>query len=124
MSSDNYLTVHQSEGVTFDSLEALQEDLLAKNQHVHELMESYPAADEGTTFITLNKNGDVVLYDREDRSHRGSTLVWGCWNEASYDVICRHMTGGKLVLKFEPEGWAEEYFVMVPGKVTKPKLEF
>lgn len=122
MSSDNYLSVYQEEGVVFDEV-ALHADLM-KSVYVGELMDSYPAAPADAVFLKLDANKGVLLYDREEGNYVKSTLVWGCWGDGDYHTVAKHLTAGKLVFKFDEEGHGEHYVVVTPGKVEKPKVQF
>lgn len=122
MSSDNYLTIHQEEGVVFDEV-ALHAALM-KSPYVGELMDSYPSAPADAVFLKLDPKDGVLLYDREDGNYVKSTLVWGCWGDSDNKVVAKHLTAGKLVFKFEEEGHGDSYYVITPGKVEKPSLRF
>ena len=123
MSSDNYLTVHQSEDVVFDDLTALHDELM-KDYNTAELMDDGDGAPAGKTFIAQDASGTVTLYNRESDRHGQSTLVWGCWGDRVNKIVAKHLTSGKLVFKFDEEGHGESYYVITPGKVEQPKLQF
>lgn len=124
MSSDNYLKVFQEEDVAFDEV-ALHAALVAHPySYIHELMDGYPAPPADTVFIKLDPTEGVVLYDREEGNYVKSTLVWGCWGKEDYNIVAKHLTAGKLVFRFDEEGHGESYYVITPGKVEKPKVQF
>lgn len=117
MANYNFLHIHQSDGVDFDDLTALHQDL-----NIGELMESDSGIHPGT-FIDKKWNG-AVLYNRDEGVYMDSTLVWGCWGPKQYDAVASHLTRGKIVFRYSPEFGPDVYYVITPNDVEKIELKF
>jgi hypothetical protein len=123
MSSENQLSVHQSENVVFKDIDALNAALL-KNHYTRELIESRVGPDPKRLIEIEFQNGGVVFFDRQDGTYRNGITVWGCWDETDSAKIAAHMASGKLVLRYQEEGGDDEYHVITPQGMTKPSLRF
>lgn len=108
MSHYNYLSVFQAENIKFDDLKKMNDEL-----DVHELLD-YNIRYEGN-FIEL-KNGELFFWDREEEEYASSVNVWGCFYSAQFDTIAKHLTDGKIVFLYQPEGEMHSYHVITPGK--------
>lgn len=113
------LNLHQVEGVVFDDLSALNDELF-NNTSFGELYHDYCASEPGWKGVFVqNGPDDLEIAGRWDSDFTGygsNTEVWGCYGDAIWKAIANRMVEGKLVFHIEIEGNPDEYVVMTPGK--------
>lgn len=143
MSSYNYISVHQDEDVIFNDLIALNQALMKTG--VRELIDGIEAiqiSDNAKNWqdnyipydgrhidFVVQEDGNTKFASVDDgHSFCGhvteQSLVWSCFGEREMKIVSDHMTSGKLVLRFEEEGWPSSYYVLTPGSVDQPKITF
>ena len=133
MSSICYLSVHQCEGVVFDDVAKLNSDLDALGG-TSQLLDpeefeywDFPKS-ELNGFVKQDDTGQVLFTGRQDGQWEGYKTeyvsVYGCVYTAEFECIARHMTAGKLVLRYDEKGDSEKFYVLTPGKVEQPVPTF
>lgn len=99
--------------VVFGDLAALNRDLF-DGPGIGELLGDYDNHD----FIHL-ENGEIQFQERDDDAYYKRASVWGCFGLEEAQIIAKHMTAGKLILRMDIEGNEPEWFIIEPGKATK-----
>lgn len=132
MSSITYLHVHQCEGVVFDDISAMNAELDAAG--ADELLNPLDIEAWNQPQSTLNgfvmqeADGSVKLAGIMEHEWNGYASefvsVYSCIAPSDFEIIAKHMTAGKLVIRYETEGWADEYYVLTQGKVANPSVAF
>jgi hypothetical protein len=137
VSTYTYLNVHQEENVQIDDITALNADLsktsvieiLEDIEYIEQGPNNYVAYDGETIDFIMIDSGKIKFASIDDgHVYTGHVseyvLVWSCFHLDEMKILARHMTTGKLVLRLEADGYADEYFVLTPNKVEKAKITF
>ena len=112
-------TIHHAEGVRFDDVQGLDEDLLA--QEGESLATLYGAAAllpgwKGP--FVVDADDELLIADSasEGRVRYGSaTAVGPNWSRQVTEAIARRLVHGELVIEIHEEGQPYEYLVITPG---------
>ena len=112
-------TIHHAEGVRFDDVQALDEELLG--QQGGSLAALYGAAallpDWKGPFV-VDADGELLIADSasEKRVRYGSTTAVGPhWSRQVTEAIARRLVHGELVIEIHEEDQPYEYLVITPG---------
>ncbi len=132
MSNTVYLAVHQCEDVVFDDIVAMNTEIGASG--ADELLDpnefQYWSEPQSTLcgFVKQEADGSVLFGGRMDGEWNGYKDEWvsvyGCIYTTEFNIIANHMTAGKLVIRYEEEGWPVRFFVLTPGKSEEKKASF
>lgn len=124
------LSLHHFEGVVFDDLTALNDDLL-NNTSFGELYSDDCVPHPAWNGVFIQNGPDdlkiVCRWDSDFLGYEDDTMVWGCYGDAVWQVIVDHMVEGKLVLHIDIEGNPNEYVIMTPDRYevkSEAKLTF
>lgn len=120
MSCSTTATIYHAEGVRFDDLQALDQELMDQTgTSLGTLYAERSALLPGWDgpFI-VDGNGEILIADSEskERCRYGSrTQVWSFWGAQVTEAIARHLVAGELVIEIVEDGQPCEYIVISPG---------
>lgn len=127
MSSTNYVHVHQSEGVVISDLAALNQAIDASLQEPVGTDMQYWTEPQSTLkgFVSQDASGSVLLARTNDDEwagyHPDYVQVYE-FHETQLKIIADHITDGKLVIRYEPEGWPDDFYILTQGKCEKKPI--
>lgn len=138
MSTYRRLYVHQSDGVVFGDLLALNREIETQYGLSEVFEDRVDTTDpRWVGFIRQDANGGVEIATIDEESWYGGyngvsededddapgCMVWGCWSDTDAKRIANHMIAGKLVFRIETEGRQDKFNVLTSGRAESKSLK-